>query len=242
MTLGIALSCNNGVVIGSDEKVVQNKGVEIEDTVQKTRTFQLQDSHILCCYAGSKTVAERVVARINPESVDDPPGTFPEYMREVVENRVPAFCREYQSKHRDTPNATIALAGITRDGPMISTVYSNGQFDYDEEYTAIGSGSLIAEVFLRDSFFNDLNVEVGRKAVAYILERVSDVDSRVDGIDVISISEDTEGPVDVSTGFVTGLKIARIAEHDFKMNLEDDLEVIHNHIPDISPGSSDEET
>jgi 20S proteasome alpha/beta subunit len=168
-----------------------------------------------------------MLARIEPNVADfdasDEP-TFSTYITEVVERRIPRFAHEYNNKHGDRPGTTLAMCSmLENDEPAAATVYEDGKFDYEDRFTAIGSGSLIAELFLRDSYGQTVSIEEGRKFVGYIIQRVSEVDSNVEGIEVKSINEN-QVVQELSDEFVTALQATRVHETEFSMNINDHLE------------------
>ncbi|MFB6284411.1 MAG: hypothetical protein ABEK59_10860 [Halobacteria archaeon] len=74
--------------MGCDTKIVQNKGVEVQDSIKKYKIFEHSGLKTLCCYAGKQTVAERMISRINPEEVDGARGlSFATYLNEIVEEK-----------------------------------------------------------------------------------------------------------------------------------------------------------
>jgi 20S proteasome alpha/beta subunit len=228
MTLGIVLTCPEGVVIGSDLKTVRNKGVDIQRPNSKITPFKLGDDvPLFCCHAGAKTVAERVLGQIDPEQHDDDKTeNFTSYMSEVVEWIIPQFAQNHAEKHHEMPNMRIGMGTIQNGQPVAATVYPSGQFDYDEQYTAIGSGSLLAEHFLRDPFVNGCELEQARKVVGYIIQRVSEVDSNVEGIEVTSIN--TDGTVEqLSRSYITALQVADIFGREYRMEIESDIDEIN---------------
>lgn len=227
MTLGVVLTCSGGVVIGSDKKTVRDKGVDIQRHTSKIHRFELSSSSPLyCCNAGARTVAHRVLGQINPnQHAADKTGSFTNYMSNVVERIIPKFSRDYQNKHGRMPNFRLALGTIQKNEPIVATVYPSGQFDYDERYTAIGSGSLLAEHFLRDPFVEDCDLEQARKLVGYIIQRVAEVDSNVDGIEVTSI--DNDGNVtELSPAYITALQVADVFNQKYEMDISSDIEEI----------------
>jgi len=225
MTLGIVLTCEGGVVVGSDKKTVRDKGVNIQKQTSKITYFELSNkTPVFCCHAGAKTVAERVLGQIHPDEYSaDKTSSFTNYMSNVVEEIIPKFARQYHSKHGDVPNLRIAMGTVQNDEPIASTVYPTGKFDYDETYTAIGSGSLLAEHFLRDPYVGECNIEDARKLVGYIIQRVSKVDSNVDGIEVMSINE--EGVVEkLSEYYKLALQVEDVVGDQYRMEIENDIE------------------
>lgn len=238
MTLGIVVNCSDGVVVGSDKKVVQDKGVQIQRLDSKVQQYNLAENClVLCTIAGASTVGQRILARIDPQQVDEQLD-FWGYMSEVVERIVPAFASSYLSKHGNFPNTTIALGGITRDPdgncyPIGATVYGDGNFDYEFQYTAIGSGSLIAEILLRDAYSYDLTIERGRELVAYVIHRVSEVDSNVEGFHINSIN--LNGEIEsIDNNFLIALQMAKIQGIGFQLNIEDHLNSIREVLNSIN--------
>lgn len=239
MTLGIVLNCTDGIVVGSDRKTVRDKGVSIQRKTTKINKFSLGPDHpLLCCQSGARTVAQRVLSQIDPDFVEIESGekmSFPTYMNQVVEKKIPQFARNYKAKHGDMPNFRLGMGTIHENRPVAATVYPTGEFDYDERYTAIGSGSLLAEHFLRDPYAHDLSIEEGRKFVGYIIQRVSQVDSNVEGIDVRSI--DTDGTVgNLDPTFKTALQSADVFDFDFNMNIGSHMETLDEVAEGFSVG------
>ena len=229
MTLGIVLTCSDGVVIGSDKKTVRNKGVNIQRHTSKIHKFELSSGNpLFCCNAGARTIAHRVLGQIDPgEHPADKTGSFTRYMSEVVERLIPQFAREHKSKHGEVPNFRLALGTIQNGDPIVATVYPSGHFDYDGQYTAIGSGSLLAEHFLRDPYISGCDLEEARRIVGYIIQRVAEVDSNVDGIEVTSV--DVDGDTEqLSEQYISALQVADVFDREYEMGIGSDVEQIAN--------------
>lgn len=227
MTLGIVLACDDGVVVGSDTKTVRDKGVEIQRHTSKITEFELANGNpILCCHAGAKTVAERALGHINPQEYgDDRTSDFSTYMTQVVEMIIPKFASDYRDKHGDIPDIRFGMGTIEGDEPVISTIYPTGEFDYDEQYTAVGSGSLLAEHFLRDPYVNELSLDRARLTVGFIISIVSDIDSNVEGLEVYSISN--EGDMEeLSMGYEIALQSQMSTVDSFDMDLGSDIDML----------------
>jgi len=154
------------------------KGVQIQRLENKIEVLRFGDGRpMLATVAGARITALRMLNQINPANYPDLDEriTFYDYMANSVERKLPRFAREYAAKHGDYPNVTIALGSISTVGdeksPVAATIY-DGVFDYETDYTAIGSGSLIVEILLRDSYSSDITVDFGKKLVAYIIQSI----------------------------------------------------------------------
>lgn len=223
MTLGIILCCEDGVVVGSDRKAVRDKGVSIQSKHRKIEQFSLEEP-LLCCIAGSRTDARRALAQIDPERFNgEEPLSFHEFLTDHVERIIPQFAADYQEKHGRIPNFQLGFGTIANTNPIATTVFPTGQFDYEHQYTAIGSGSLLAEHFLRDRYCNGLGIDDARKYVGYIIQRVAEIDSNVEGVDVLSI--DSDGNIEsLSPTFKTALQAFDVFDFDFSMNIQNHMD------------------
>lgn len=226
MTLGIVLNCPEGVVVGSDRKVVQNKGVSIQSKRNKLQRFEIGNGiPIICCIAGGVTVARRALSQIDPRRWEEEAESmgFHQYMTDKVERILPQFAADYQEKHDRIPNYRLGMATITEDGnAAAATVYPTGEFDYEDHYTAVGSGSLLAEHFLRDQYCRSLSLDEARKYVGYVIQRVAEIDSNVEGVNVESIDSDgNEQPL--SPEFKTALQAIDVFQFDFSMNIDNHM-------------------
>ncbi|MFB6284412.1 MAG: hypothetical protein ABEK59_10865 [Halobacteria archaeon] len=65
------------------------------------------------------------------------------------------------------------------------------------------------------------------KAVAYVIHRVSQVDNKVDGVDVISLNDEGEVQA-INQEFIQKLEIAQISDLNFDMNIEGNINDILN--------------
>ena len=75
---------------------------------------------------------------------------------------------------------------------------------------------------LRDSYSSDITVDFGKKLVAYVIHRVSEVDSNVEGFDIKSI--DLNGNIEtIDENYLKALSIAKISGHRFELNIEEHL-------------------
>jgi len=240
MTLGIVLTCSDGVVVGSDKKTVRNKGVNIQRRTSKIHKFELSSGNpLFCCNAGARTIAHRVLGQIDPgEHSADKTGSFTRYMSEVVERIIPQFAREHKSKHGEVPNFRLALGTVQDGEPIVATVYPSGHFDYDGQYTAIGSGSLLAEHFLRDPYIDGCDLEEARRIVGYIIQRVAEVDSNVNGIEVTSVDLDGETK-QLSQPYISALQVADVFDQEYEMGIGSDVEQVSNMASSFTESEDD---
>lgn len=220
MTVGIAVVCQDGVVIGADRKVTMERGTRIKSLEPKIFTLTFRDGkNLLVCVAGSIDHAKRAMLEINPYNFDSLDcSTY----RDWVEGNISRL-RLKLSDRGLTYDATL-LFGMIDIGnrPVIGHIMPSGlvEVKYDGYFTA-GIAAPYAEIVLKDSYSKDIGVTDAKLIVAGLIDKISKVDNDVEGMDVFYIStvnEQIDGLTWSERSAVTG---EDSFSFDFKRNLED---------------------
>jgi 20S proteasome alpha/beta subunit len=158
VTVGIALVCSDGVVIGADRKVTMSRGTRIKSLESKIFTLAFRDGkQFLVCVAGSIDHAKRAMLEINPCNLDTLDCSK---YRDMVESNISRL-RWRLSDRGLTYDATL-LFGMIDIGnrPVIGHIMPSGlvEVKYDGYFTA-GIAAPYAEIVLKDSYEARISVE-----------------------------------------------------------------------------------
>lgn len=225
MTVGIAVVCRDGVVIGTDRKVTMERGTRIKSLEAKIFTLSFRDEKkLLVCVAGSIDHAKRAMHEINPYNFDRVDcSTY----RDWVEGSISRL-RLKLSDRGLTYDATLLFGMIdTGDRPVIGHVMPSGlvEVKYDGYFTA-GIAAPYAEIVLKDSYSMDISVTDAKLIVGGLIDKIGKVDNDVEGMDVFYISatdEQIDGLTWSERNAVTG---EDSFSFDFKRNLESVKKVV----------------
>ena len=86
VTVAIAVTCVDGVVIGVDRKVTMSRGTNIKSLQNKVYSLSFKDvREFLACGAGSTECAKRGIDSINPSDYDSLEASV---YKDMVENKI----------------------------------------------------------------------------------------------------------------------------------------------------------
>lgn len=178
MTTVAAMICSDGLVMGSDTKVV---GGNMKYSENKIEEFNLGKSPLIIGGAGSSRHCRDVIKWMRMDSIDDKLGrdkTFDRFLDAVVERTIPDFVDDYKLKYGEEPEIEMLIGSIDEDGtPRLVQVYSDGQYDHMEGYCTIGSGGIFGEVLLRKLYRPEVKIEEAERLIAYIIWEIQDIDN-----------------------------------------------------------------
>jgi 20S proteasome alpha/beta subunit len=105
---------------------------------------------------------------------------------------LPRFSSDYHLKYDERPSFGLIIGAVEeKGGPRLVQAYNNGDYDYEDDFAAIGTGSVFGEVLLRKLHTKDLTVETGEKIVAYAIWEVQNVDNNSgEGMEITTIGKD----------------------------------------------------
>jgi 20S proteasome alpha/beta subunit len=186
VTIGIAVACSDGVVVGADRKVTRYRGTRVKSLEDKIYRMQFKDGRsLLACSAGSPDLAFRFLASMNPAKLGEEIKVYG--YRDFVESEISALASSLSKKGIDLDVAI--LFGMVDDGcPYIGHVIPTGltEVRYTGYFTT-GIAAPYAELVLHDTYSPALSVEDTRLIVAGLIDRIGKVDNDVEGMDVFYI-------------------------------------------------------
>lgn len=178
MTTVAAMICADGLVMGSDTKVV---GADIKYSENKIDVFYIGKSPLLIGGAGSLRHGKDAIRWMNVENADDKLGkdkSFNHFLDVMVESTLPDFVNDYKIKYGDEPDLEMLVGSIDEDGsPRLVQIYSDGDYDHLESYCAIGSGGIFGEVLLRKLYAPVIKVSEAERLIAYLIWEIQDIDN-----------------------------------------------------------------
>jgi 20S proteasome alpha/beta subunit len=226
MTVGIAMVCSDGIVIGADRKVTMSRGTRIKSLESKIFTLSFRDKKkLLVCIAGSIDYAKRAMAEINPYNFDSLDcSTY----RDWVESTISRLRLKLSDKGL-TYDATLLFGMIENIGnrPVIGNILPSGlvEIKYDGYFTT-GIAAPYAEIVLKDSYSKDITIEDAKLIVGGLIEKIGKVDNDVEGMDVFYISE-----IDESIGELIWEERNAISSGDsFSFDLKQNLPNVKTNI------------
>lgn len=72
---------------------------------------------------------------------------------------------------------TIIIGTVENGETRLIQVHPDGDYDYEEKFAAIGSGSLFSEILLRKLYHPEITVEFGKRLVGYLIWEVQEIDN-----------------------------------------------------------------
>ena len=74
--------------------------------------------------------------------------------------------------------------------PRLVEVYPDGDYDYKDDFAAIGSGSIFGEILLRKLYNPKIRVALAKRLICYIIWETQEIDSNSgEGIQIVSVSK-----------------------------------------------------
>jgi 20S proteasome alpha/beta subunit len=191
VTVGIAMTCKDGIVIGADRKVTRYRGTHVKSLETKIVSSQFKDGRIvLCCYAGNYDFANRILVEINPEIIESPLGC--DDWRDIIETNVCKLSDKITGKGLEF-DTTILFATIDADStPTVGHVTTTGGTELGtERYFTTGIAAPYAEFVLNDVYDANMSIYEARLMIASLIHKIGEVDNDVEGLDVYAIKSDS---------------------------------------------------
>ena len=197
MTTALALICQDGLVLGTDMKATAGPKKWIERKILGQHT--LAKRPLIIAGAGAVRHIRDAVRWLDLDDLDRSlQGNISPFdqLLERVEQRIPRFCQDYESKYGEEAESEFILAYIDkeRDSHLLE-IYSGGEYDHKDSFAAIGSGSIFGEILLRRLHHPDMSIETAKKLLGYIIWEIQGIDN-YSGENMQILSLDKSGKVD----------------------------------------------
>lgn len=182
MTTALAVTCGDGLVVGTDMKAVagfelQKKWVEHKILKQYT----LAEHPLIIAGAGAIRHIRDAVQWLNLDALNEGlSGNVPPFdqLLETVEKQIPKFCQDYTSKYGEQAQIQLILAYMDdKHIPHLVEVYPGGEYDHKDNFAAVGSGSIFGEILLRRLHRADMSIQTAKRLVGYIIWEIQDIDN-----------------------------------------------------------------
>lgn len=193
MTTGAAMICGDGLVIGTDMKVTAG-GKKWLDNKLLVRA-SLGKRELAFAVAGRLRHVKDAIGWMELENLNEILGespSFDEFLSKIVEIRLPQFAADYHRKYGEYPTIQIIIGCIDKDGtPRLVEVYPDGDYDYKDNFAAIGSGSIFGEILLRKLYYPEISTALAKRLIGYILWEIQEIDNDSGGnMQIVSICKD----------------------------------------------------
>lgn len=195
MTTVAAMICSDGLVMGSDTKVV---GGDMKYSENKIEEFSIGDSPLIIGGAGSLRHCKDAIRWMQLDNVDEKLGrdkTFNHFLDTIVESSMPDFVNDYKIKYGCEPEIEMLVGSIDEGGtPRLVQLYSDGDYDHMERYCATGTGAIFGEVLLRKLYKPEIKVNEAERLIAYIIWEIQSIDN-YSGLDMQLVCLSTDKTV-----------------------------------------------
>lgn len=193
MTTAAGMICADGIVVGTDTKVTAG-GIKWSDNKLLT-TGKLGDRGLVCAVAGRLRHVKDAIAWMGLEKLAESLGenpSFDDFLAKQVEIALPQFARDYYGKYGEYPSIEMIIGSIDKDGtPRLIEAYRSGDYDYKDNFAAIGSGSIFGEILLRKLYYPEISIELAKRLIGYIVWEVQEIDNESgESMQIVSIGKD----------------------------------------------------
>lgn len=220
VTIGIAVACSDGVVVGADRKVTRYRGTRVKSLEDKIHAMQFKDGRkLLACSAGSADLAFRFLASINPAELGANVKVYG--YRDIVESQISGLASQLSQRGIDL-DVAILFAMVDDGCSYIGHIIPTGltEVNYRGYFTA-GIAAPYAELVLHDTYSPELSVGDAKLIVAGLIDRIGKVDNDVEGMDVFYIQAAGGSAQCLSLAERQGLNTA-----PFSFDLRSDLDAV----------------
>jgi 20S proteasome alpha/beta subunit len=220
VTIGIAVACSDGVVVGADRKVTRYRGTRVKSLEGKIHKMQFKDGrNLLACSAGSPDLAFRFLASMSPAELGANINAYG--YRDFVESQISGLASQLSQRGIDL-DVAILFAMVDNGSPYVGHVIPAGltEIRYTGYFTT-GIAAPYAELVLHDTYSPELSVGDAKLIVAGLIDRIGKVDNDVEGMDVfyIQAADGTAQPLTLADR--QGLNFA-----PFSFDLRGDLDAV----------------
>ncbi|MBI4286662.1 MAG: hypothetical protein HY670_12305 [Chloroflexi bacterium] len=204
MTTVAAMICADGLVMGSDTKVV---GDDIKWSAHKLRIAKLGKSPLVIGGAGTLRHIQDAMEWLRIDELDKTLGksaSFDKFLDAVLEVEIPSFARDYKSKYDDELDLAMLIGCINPDKkPKLVMVQANGDYDHITDVAAIGSGSIFGEILLRKLYSPNIKIDFAKKLIGYIIWEIQTIDNNSgEDMQIVCIGSDRKktivSPVEIA--------------------------------------------
>ncbi len=179
MTTALAMICNDGIVIGTDMKVTAG-GTKIRDE-KLLVDAKLGQRPIVVAVAGRLRHTKDAVRWMELDKLDENIGEnacFNDFLDQVIEARLPQFASDHRSKYGENPEISMIIGWVDKDNiPCLVEIYDDGDYDYKDNFAAIGSGSIFGEILLRKLHDPTMTINTAQKLIGYIIWEIQEIDN-----------------------------------------------------------------
>ena len=212
MTVGVAIKCNEGVVLACDSLATFGRGVSVSKYQKKIHIIDREELFLPVAIIGAGTGAyvDKFLYRLNRGGIGAArerygrPLDIIDFAEGVVENLVTVLFKEYEIDRRkflETPlpqfNLMLIFAGMSHSGNLRAFIaYPDGITENIDLYGTIGSGAAYAELFLRDLGFVEEEIDLtdATGLAVYAVSGAAIMDPNVGGaINALSLSPHENG-------------------------------------------------
>lgn len=185
--------CNDGLVIGTDMKVTaggrkwKDSKLLIEAKLNKCRLF-------IAVAGRTRHIADALgwmeLGNLSKTLGENP--SFDDFLNKVVEIRLPQFSIDFLRKYSEQPTIQMIIGCIdkTKTSRLIQ-VYPDGDYDYKDDFIAIGSGSIFGEILLRKLYDPKMNIALAKRLIGYIIWEIQEIDNNSgEGMQIVASSKD----------------------------------------------------
>ncbi len=201
MTLGIAVKCEDGILLACDSRSVYGRGVPIQRETNKIHYIEregIAGGQVLILGAGTVAFIDKFLRLFRDtdltsicEEIRQKNLHLSHIVNKIAEPLIRALFREYveERKLSDLYSLSLILGGFERDKVAEAFVlWDIGLAEPVDGFSTIGSGAAYAELFLRYLLPAERKIEDVIKPVCYTIRLVESIDPYVGGkINIASI-------------------------------------------------------
>jgi ATP-dependent protease HslVU (ClpYQ) peptidase subunit len=179
MTTALAMICNDGIAIGTDMKVTA--GGTKSKSEKLMVTAKLGKCPLVIAVAGRLRHIRDAIGWMELDKLNENLGEetdFDEFLDQIVEARLPRYALDHRDKYGEAPEIEMIIGCIDKDKkPYLVQIYEDGDYDYKENFAAIGSGSIFGEILLRKLHHSKLNLNTAQRLIGYIIWEIQEIDN-----------------------------------------------------------------
>lgn len=198
MTTAVGLICADGLAVGTDMKVTAGDMKYSEPKL--LTTAKLGERTLVIAGSGALRHIKDALGWLRLDSINEIIGenpSFDDFLGKIVETMIPQFASDYSQKYGTPPQIQLIIGTIEKDGtPRLIQVYANGDYDYRDTFSAIGSGSIFGEILLRKLYHPSMSVQVAQRLIGYIIWEIQGIDNATgEHMQIVTLSKDGKASV-----------------------------------------------
>ncbi|HEY98521.1 MAG TPA: hypothetical protein G4O16_10135 [Dehalococcoidia bacterium] len=95
---------------------------------------------------------------------------FDDFLDQIIETRLPQFASDHRNKYGENPDISIITGWVDKDNEShLVEIYDDGDYDYKDNFAAIGSGSIFGEILLRKLHDCNMSISTAQRLIGYII-------------------------------------------------------------------------